>query len=375
MSGTTTRARTAGPTAGADVPHGDVPERDPGRGASAAVDHTVGSLAAGGPGVGDLGRGNAEGGVPDDVGTALRDSTALRLTVPAKVNLALHVLGRRTDGYHELQSLVAFAAIDDGDVVEVGFGPPAEEAPAFTVSGRFGSSVPAGPENLAAAAARHCPQIRAVHLVKGLPVAAGIGGGSADAAAVLRAAAHRYRIDPASLAADALSLGADVPVCLDGRPCLMEGIGEKLTPVDLPAIHAILINPGRPLATADVFGNLATPDNAPFMPPSVGGLEELFAWLRTTRNDLEGPAHAAMPEIGTLLQALRSTDGCRIARMSGSGPTVFGLYDDAASRDGALDTLRARAPQRWWIRAARFAAGTEPVPLPQPCAFPGPAPR
>lgn len=283
----------------------------------------------------------------------------LRLTVPAKVNLALHVLGRREDGYHELQSLVAFAAVADGDVVTVGFGAPGPDGPRFEVSGHFGHEVPDGPHNLAHAAARLCPEIGYVGLVKGLPVAAGIGGGSADAAAVLRAAAIVRGIDPRDLAAAGLSLGADVPVCLDGRPSIMAGIGDRVTPVALPALHGLLVNPGLPLSTAAVFSRLERRDNAPFAMPEIADAAALCDWLRTTRNDLEGPARAACPEIDVALDAVERREGCLLARMSGSGPTVFGLFRDAASRDAAMSQVARRGGPRWWVRAAQFAASAE----------------
>ena len=298
----------------------------------------------------------------DRAGTADATVPALRLAVPAKVNLALHVLGRRADGYHELQSLVAFAEIADGDSVTVGFGAPAPEGPRFAVTGPFAGAVPCGVDNLAAAAARVCPEISYVSLVKGLPVAAGIGGGSADAAAVLRAAALVRRVDPATLAEAGLALGADVPVCLDGRPSVMEGVGERVRPVALPALHGLLVNPGVPLSTADVFRNLERRDNAPFTMPSLADVADLAAWLATTRNDLEAPARAACPQIDVVLAAVADNAGCLLARMSGSGPTVFGLFADAGSRDRAVTRLRERAPRQWWVRPARFAASGEAPP-------------
>ncbi|RAH98290.1 4-(cytidine 5'-diphospho)-2-C-methyl-D-erythritol kinase [Acuticoccus sediminis] len=295
---------------------------------------------------------------------------ALRLAVPAKVNLALHVLGRRESGYHELQSLVAFAAVTDGDEVTVRFSPPDRErsddrpprTPDFVVGGPFAGSVPHGAENLAVAAARLCPEIAAVHLTKGLPVAAGIGGGSADAAAVLRAAAIHRGIAASDFAADGLSLGADIPVCLDGRPSIMEGIGEVLRPAELPPVAGILVNPGVPLATADVFRALRKRDNPPFEMPPLADAGALCDWLAGTRNDLEAPARACCPDIDAVLNAVAATEGCALARMSGSGPTVFGLFPDAAARDAAVARLASAAPSRWWIRAVRFSGSADGLP-------------
>lgn len=283
----------------------------------------------------------------------------MRLAVPAKVNLALHVLGRRADSYHELQSLVAFAEVADGDRVDVTFGAPEPGGPRLTVSGPFADRVPHGPDNLVLAAARLCPEVRAVHLTKGLPVAAGIGGGSADAAAVLRAAATRREVAPAALSEAGLSLGADVPVCLVGRPAIMEGIGEVVRPVALPPIPGILINPGLPLATADVFRALHRRDNPGFALPPIGDVDSLCDALTDLRNDMEATARACLPQIGEVVEALRRCEGVRLTRMSGSGPTVFALFSDPVLRDRAVARLGAAAPAAWWIRAVRFAGSDE----------------
>ena len=278
---------------------------------------------------------------------------------PAKVNLALHVTGRRTDGYHLLDSLVAFAAVPDGDRVRVTFSDGASGEPELTVSGPFAGSVPADRDNIVLAAARACGGIERIHLEKGFPVAAGIGGGSADAAAVLRAVAAHRGIEASALADIALSLGADVPVCLAGRSCRMEGIGERLTPITLPEVPALLVNCGQPLATGAIFSGLARRDNPPLPPiKSSGTPHALSRWLKSTRNDLEDPARALAPEIGAVVSALTALDGCLIARMSGSGATVFALFDCAATRDAGLAALRrARAfrPQ-WWVRRATLCA-------------------
>ena len=288
----------------------------------------------------------------------------VRLSIPAKVNLALHILGRRADGYHDLQSVVAFAHVADGDEIAVRFGAPSgtdgpNEGATLEISGPFAGVIPAGSDNAVLAAARLCPEVRSIHLTKGLPVAAGLGGGSADAAGVLRAAALHRGIDPATFAGPALAIGADVPVCLDGRTCVMEGIGEIIRPVPLPAVHGLLLNPGVPLSTPSVFRNLTRRDNPPFVMPPLASQGELFAWLRETRNDLEAPARAALPEIDVLLGAVAACEGCALARMSGSGPTVFGLFEDAQTRDAALVRLSGLASPRWWLRSARFGASSD----------------
>lgn len=274
---------------------------------------------------------------------------AVRIAARAKVNLALHVTGRRADGYHELDSLVAFAAVDDGDVVTVMFG---DGPVALTVAGPFAAEVPAGRDNVVVRAAEAVGGIAAVHLDKGFPVASGIGGGSADAAAILLAAARRRGLAPSAFAQTALALGADVPVCLDGRSCRMEGIGERLTPAPLPAAPILLANPRVPVSTPAVFARLDRRDNPPLPPlPPLADVAALAAWLGATRNDLAAPAETIAPAIGAVVAAVAGTPGCRLARMSGSGATVFGLFADGAARDAAVRSLAAAHPG-WWVRRA-----------------------
>lgn len=278
---------------------------------------------------------------------------AVRVLARAKVNLALHVTGRRADGYHLLDSLVAFATVEDGDEVAVLFG---EGPAALTVSGPFAGAVPAGRDNIVLRAADAVGGIAAVHLTKGFPVASGIGGGSADAAALLQAVVAEQGVDPRSFAALALSLGADVPACLAGVSCRMEGIGDRLSAVTLPAVPAILVNPGVPLSTPAVFDRLAQRNNAPLPPlPPLADAEALAAWLGGTRNDLEAPAVALAPVVTEALAAVAAAPGCRLARMSGAGATVFGLF---VSDDAAAAAARAIAAARpaWWVRAATLAA-------------------
>jgi 4-diphosphocytidyl-2-C-methyl-D-erythritol kinase len=267
---------------------------------------------------------------------------------PAKVNLALHVTGRRADGYHLLDSLVAFARV--GDRLE------AEPAPglSLTLAGPFSAALGAGADNSvlrAAALLRPPGQGAALRLVKVLPVASGLGGGTADAAAALRLLARlwdRPLPDPAS----ALALGADVPVCLAGRPSRMRGIGEDLTPLALPPFWMVLVNPGVPVPTAAVFEALALRTNPALPdPPAFADAAALFAWLATTRNDLEPPARGLAPPIDTALAALTAQPGCALARMSGSGATCFGLFASAPPALAAMSALRAARPG-WWIAAA-----------------------
>lgn len=271
---------------------------------------------------------------------------------PAKINLALHVTGRRADGYHLLDMLVVFTELGDRLTVE-----PAD-ADSFTVLGPFAAQVPLSAENLVLRArdaffARFgapCPL--AVTLEKSLPVASGIGGGSSDAAAMLRALA---RLFPPGLALGelALPLGADVPMCLRARPLRASGIGEALEDrPDLPPFQLVLVNPGTPVATPAVFKALASRRNPPLpAPPSDASLAGLLGWLKHSRNDLQAPAVLLEPAIGAVLEALTAA-GAGFARMSGSGATCFGLFPDAAAAGLAAERLRAAHP-RWWIAATR----------------------
>lgn len=276
---------------------------------------------------------------------------------PAKLNLALHVVGRRADGYHELQSLVAFA--DVADDLE------ATEAPAdrLRISGPFAPALPNGETNLvmkavAAFRARWPGRVGmglALELRKNLPIAAGLGGGSADAGAALRlmAALSKEPIPIADLSALALTLGADVPMCLVSRPAEVRGIGEIVRPLQsFPACHAVLINPLEPVVTADVFrrlrGHAFGP--APALPQPLTR-PELALWLSETRNDLEPPAIEIQPAIRGLIDTMKTTPGCWLSRMSGSGATVFGLFGSSAQAHQAAHDLRARFPG-YWVAAA-----------------------
>jgi 4-diphosphocytidyl-2-C-methyl-D-erythritol kinase len=267
---------------------------------------------------------------------------------PAKVNLTLHVTGRRADGYHLLDSLVVFAGVGD----RLSFAPEGETS--LTVMGPFSEGVPADGSNLIlrAAALLEGPPV-AITLDKRLPPASGIGGGSADAAATLRALQGMGHWPRAGFADAVLRLGADVPVCLAGRPCRMEGIGDRLSPVPtLPPCWLVLVNPGVPVPTGAVFralqGRFGTGMALPADFPDVATLAD---WLRQQRNDLEPPALALAPPVGVALSALTGTDGCLLARMSGSGGTCFGLFGSQASAQAAQGAL-ARANPGWWVQAA-----------------------
>ncbi len=268
---------------------------------------------------------------------------------PAKVNLYLHVTGRRPDGYHLLDSLAVFPAV--GDWLR------ATPAPALSleVAGAFGAALAGEADNLVLRAARALGGSAGARIVleKHLPVASGIGGGSADAAAALRLLCRLWGL-PAPAPSVGLPLGADVPVCLASRPARMGGVGEALTPApELPAVGMALVNPGVPLATQDVFRARAGGFSAAaVLPAGWANAAAMAGDLAALRNDLEPPATALCPVIGTVLAALAAAPGCLLARMSGSGATCFGLFPDAA---GAEVAARALARPGWWCWGGALA--------------------
>jgi 4-diphosphocytidyl-2-C-methyl-D-erythritol kinase len=273
----------------------------------------------------------------------------------AKVNLYLHVVGRRADGYHLLDSLVVFPAIGDRLRAEP------DDGLSLRIEGPFGAALTAEPDNLVLRAARALaeaagivPRARLI-LDKHLPVASGIGGGSADAAATLRLLARLWgvAVGEKALRAIALRLGADVPVCLPSVPARMEGIGEMLAPApDFPGFAMVLINPGVAVATPAVFRAYAA-GSAGFsaragLPGGWNDAASLARDLAGWRNDLEAPARQLCPPIGEVLDALAGTAGCLLARMSGSGATCFGLFAMAEAARAAAEGLDRPG---WWVRA------------------------
>lgn len=253
----------------------------------------------------------------------------------AKLNLALHVRGKLPDGRHALETIFAFCG--DGDVVSV---EPADELE-LTINGPFAQGLSNGADNLvlrAATALREAAGVAAgasIHLTKNLPVASGIGGGSADAAAVLRLLTRIWAVDERHADAVAPGLGSDVPACLLSRPCRGTGAGDNLQPAELgipSETPVLLINPLIPLQTGPVFAGWDGVDRGP-----------LGDW-RECRNDLEAPAIALVPEIGTALDWLQARAGAWFVRMSGSGATCFALFDTAEERDAAA----AAVPAIWW---------------------------
>lgn len=252
----------------------------------------------------------------------------VRVFAPAKVNLTLHVTGRRPDGYHLLDSLVVFAGVGDEITVT-----PSDEL-TLTIDGPEGAGLAGEGDNLVLRAARLLGPGRGaeIRLTKRLPVASGIGGGSADAAAALRALARLWDL-PLPAPEAVLALGADVPACLLGKALRMGGIGEELAPVPtLPAMDILLVNPRIAVPTPEVFRRLERRDN-PAMPaelPEWRDAAAFAAWLAEQRNDLQPPAIAVAPQIADVLAALRASD-CLFAGMSGSGATCFALYPPAAA--------------------------------------------
>jgi 4-diphosphocytidyl-2-C-methyl-D-erythritol kinase len=285
----------------------------------------------------------------------------------AKVNLTLRVVGRRADGYHDLESVVAFADCADrltlteaGELDLKAVGPLAEACGATA-------------DNLVLKAARllaeRVPGLRVGEFVldKVLPVAAGIGGGSADAAAALRllAALNGLSLDDARLREVALATGADVPVCLASFACDMTGVGDTLLPLQVPELPCVMVNPRVPVATKDVFQALGLRNGqllvgvtdvlqAPAWPGKGASIADWVTALKLVPNDLEAPARRVQPAIGAVLSALGAIEGALLARMSGSGATCFALFSNAGDAERAAQKLRADHPQ-WWVHAGTLS--------------------
>jgi 4-diphosphocytidyl-2-C-methyl-D-erythritol kinase len=298
-----------------------------------------------------------------------KSAPAARVSVvaPAKLNFFLHVGDRRADGYHALQSLVAFA--DIGDVLQL----EAASELTLTVSGPFAAQIPRGDGNLVLKAARSLaeefsdmPLGAAIVLEKNLPVAAGLGGGSSDAAAVLRALNVLWSLERSEdeLVELARTLGSDVPACVLARPCWMEGRGEQVFPTpQLPSLEVVLVNPGVPMPTAGVFASLNARTGASAMEPPrrIETLWDLVAYLEDSGNDLETPATLLQPVIDEVIEALHHEPACVFAQMSGSGATCFGLFDGREYAQGAAQRIALDHPE-WWVRATRLAAPDVGIP-------------
>lgn len=277
---------------------------------------------------------------------------------PAKINLALHVTGQRADGYHLLDTLVTFT--EAGDVIRIR--DAAQDS--FHISGPYGDSLRQGDggsnlvlkarDRLRAKAAGAARPV-ALHLEKNLPVASGIGGGSADAAATLRGLCRHWNLTPdiETLQEIALSLGADVPMCLASRPLIARGIGEAITALpDMPAMALVLVNPLKGVATPEVFRRLASKDNPPLAPR---GDKSWIDVIAQSRNDLEPPARAILAEIGEVSELLAET-GALVVRMSGSGATCFAIYISTDDAQAAAAHLRQQRPG-WYVEATKTTGG------------------
>ena len=278
----------------------------------------------------------------------------VRAFAPAKINLALHVTGQRPDGYHTIDSLVAFA--DVGDLIACR---PAGKL-TLNIGGSMCYGVTKGRDNLVLRAARLLDPNGAavIDLVKELPVASGIGGGSADAAATLRALSELWHL-PLPPPAAILTLGADLPVCMLGKPARMQGIGDIVTPLaaPLPQTWLVLANPGETLATRAVFDQLRDHEYPP-MPevlPAFATVKDLVLFMLDQRNDLEFPAMELVPEIAEVLFLLQQRPGCLMARMSGSGATCFGIFGNRDDAEHAAQSLR-RQRGHWWVEPGQLLA-------------------
>ncbi|MCD6035399.1 MAG: 4-diphosphocytidyl-2-C-methyl-D-erythritol kinase [Rickettsiales bacterium] len=271
---------------------------------------------------------------------------------PAKLNLFLHITGKRADGYHLLESLFVFTALGDrltitstpskNDITLTITGPYAKDLEGFDVE-----------DNLVMRAARSllphasAPVPVAITLEKNLPIASGLGGGSSDAATALQLLRSLWGVDPSKLPPIALTLGADVPSCLDPVPCLVHGIGEQINPlVPFPSLPVVLVNPNIPLTAKAVYSAYAPPFSAPLN--SIGN--DPIAFLQAQQNDLQAPAITLVPAIKTVLDALGTTAGCKLSRMSGSGATCFGIFDTFATAQEAVRLLQQAHPD-WWVQA------------------------
>jgi len=285
----------------------------------------------------------------------------IAIPAAAKVNLYLHVTGRRADGYHELDSLIGFAAVHDTLLIS-----PAPRIE-LVLGGPFAGALESADDNLVLTAARKLADFTGttagarIELVKRLPVAAGLGGGSADAAAALQGLCRLWGID---LAPDdwhrlAFELGADVPICAHGKAAYVGGVGERIDPAPpLPAVAMVLVNPGVEVSTPAVFSRRAGPFAAAArFSTGAGTARDLALLLASRGNDLFAAARDMEPVIGEAVDRLAATPDCLLARMSGSGATCFGLYADSTAAAAAAAVLRAACPG-WWVTATHLVAAT-----------------
>jgi len=269
---------------------------------------------------------------------------------PAKINLYLHITGKRADGYHLLDSLVVFADIHDKISVE------ASDSLKLEVRGKVLTG-----ENSIIKAARllarryQVTKGAAIILDKYLPVGAGIGGGSSDAATALHLLCQLWELPltEAELASIGLELGADVPVCLQAKASYMRGIGEQISPAFIPSLFMVLVNPNQPLLTKAVFSHFNANFSESLTPPSFASTEDFIAFLAARHNALQAPAMQIMPEIGVIVEAISSTQHCLLVRMSGSGATCFGLFRNKEEAEQAALALKQQYPH-WWVETGSW---------------------
>jgi len=272
--------------------------------------------------------------------------TAVKVFAPAKINLTLHVTGQRDDGYHFLDTLVVFADVGDWITLK-----PASQT-TRRLEGPECHDLPVDGSNIVQKAISTFSKERAFDLTlnKLLPVSSGIGGGSADAAATVRGLQYLQNSGTSILLKSVLDLGADVPMCMESRPCHVQGIGEQIKPFTSPNLHAVLANARVPVSTPSVFRALTSKSNAPMSDvPDSPNSEKLIEWLQDQRNDLKSAAIEIAPAIAKTLSALQKTKSCALSRMSGSGATCFGLFPTEEAAKTAAQTLQANYPQ-WWIK-------------------------
>lgn len=286
---------------------------------------------------------------------------------PTKINLALHVTGRRPDGYHNLETLVAFA--DYSDVVTAA--PSSDNRMRLSVKGPFAKklaeasnasdnlAIKAASELMRAAGKRDLAPVT-LRLTKRIPIGAGLGGGSADAAATLRLLNRTWKLNlgMAKLAEIGIRIGADVPMCLASSPLVARGAGERITPVTgLPALPVVLAHPGVMLDTGQVFAALEPADRSPLppLPPRFGAILDVIFWLRRARNDLAEPAAKVAKAAAAPAKVIMSDPECLFARMSGSGSAAFGIFVSLAAAERAAERIREARPN-WWVAAAMTGA-------------------
>lgn len=277
---------------------------------------------------------------------------------PAKVNLTLHITGQRGDGYHLLDSLVMFASVGD----RLTFKPSG--AITLTVNGPEARAVPTDKNSALSAAHLLDPTKGAsIQLTKNLPVASGIGGGTADAAAAYRGLSKLWGNSSPAPNSQTFShvaqLGADVPVCLFSRTARMSGVGEQVEFLpDLPTLDAVLVNPRAEVSTPSVFKAVFSKDNAPMggIPAYFATSQEFMTWLGQQRNDMQAAAISIAPEISAVLSSIEATPHCQLARMSGSGATCFGLYTNAQAAQNAATRIAERHPD-WWVQPCTLGDG------------------